>query len=81
MTETNTSAALTDTICNRLTYYITNGQLSNDDLVQIIEHTGSYLNLATRSEWKRQTGKCYNTAKKYRRNVRLFGATFVIDND
>lgn len=76
----NMPAKLIDSICERLSYYIAQGQLSNDELVQIIEHTGSYLNLSTRSQWAKQNGKSYNAAKKYRQNVKLFGTTFIIDN-
>jgi hypothetical protein len=72
---------LVDTICNRLDQYVHAGALSNDDMVQIIELLGDYLNLATRAEWVRRTGKSYNGGKNHRRNIRLFGATFIIDNE
>jgi len=57
------------------------GQLSNSDLVQIIECAGDLLNLQTRSSYAKSQGISYNGAKKFRQNVNLFGATFVIDND
>ena len=65
----------------RLSYYIENGHLSNADMLQIIEHVGQYLNLCTRSEYARQSGKSYNAAKKFRPNILLFGVKFVVDND
>ncbi len=67
--------------CNRIDQFATSGQLTNDDLVQIIEVAGSYLNLTTRSEYARQHKISYNGAKGFRRNIKLFGATFVIDNE
>ena len=40
-----------DKILNRLSELIETNQLNNEDLVQIIEHVGSYLNLQTISEY------------------------------
>lgn len=57
------------------------GKLTNAGLVQIIEQAGSFLNLRTRTEYKNQEGCSYNTAKKYRNNVKLFGINFIVDND
>ena len=54
--------------------------LSNDDLVQIIEVTGSYLNLATISKYALNNKISYNGAKKYRNVKKIFGVRFVIDN-
>jgi hypothetical protein len=73
--------ALINTILDRLSQYVYSGALNNDDMVQIIELIGDYLNLATRAEWARRTGKSYNGGKKFRRNIRLFGANFIIDNE
>lgn len=54
--------------------------LSNDDLVQIIEVTGSYLNLATISKYALNNKISYNGAKKYRNVKKIFGVRFVVDN-
>lgn len=59
---------------------IVNNYLSNDDLIQIIEHVGSYLNLRTRSAYAKEQGVSYNAAKKYRKNIIIFGVKFIIDN-
>lgn len=64
----------------RLQVAMEQGKLTNAGLVQIIEQAGSFLNLRTRSDYERQEGVSYNTAKRYRQNVKLFNVTFVIDN-
>jgi hypothetical protein len=81
MPQTNTDKPLVESICKRLDEFVMSDRLSNDGLVQIIEHVGGYLNLCTRSAYAKAWGKSYNAAKKFRKNVKLFGATFVIDND
>ncbi|MEO6682172.1 MAG: hypothetical protein ABIN48_05045 [Ginsengibacter sp.] len=55
--------------------------LSNADLVQIIEHTGGYLNLKTIPEYAKENGISYNGAKKFRTVRKIFNVKFVIDND
>jgi len=55
--------------------------LKNSDLLQIIEVCGNYLNLCTRSQYQKRTGKSYNCAKHFRTNIELFGVKFVLDND
>ena len=72
---------LIDNITNRLHQLVQDGQLNNDDLIQIIELAGGYLNLQTRSAWAKNAGKSYNAAKHFRQNVQLFGVAFVVDND
>ena len=59
---------------------IIDGTLSNEDLVQIIELCGGYLNLQTIPNYARTYGKSYNGVKKCRRIWNFFGAKFVIDN-
>jgi hypothetical protein len=81
MSKPATDKPLINTILDRLSHYVHAGALNNDDMVQIIELMGDYLNLATRAQWARRTGKSYNGGKKFRRNIRLFGANFIIDND
>jgi len=72
---------LKETICNHLSERIEKGELSNNDLVRIIEHCGSYLNLRTRSAYSKENNLSYNGAKYYRQNINLFGVKFIIDND
>jgi len=55
--------------------------LSNDDLVQIIELCGAFLNLQTISDYARAEGISYNGAKNNRAVRKLFGVKFVIDNE
>jgi hypothetical protein len=57
------------------------GELSNDDLVQIIELAGSYLNLQTISKYARAYGLSYNGVKKTREIRVIFDTRFVIDNE
>ena len=69
-----------DKILNRLSELIETNQLNNEDLVQIIEHVGSYLNLETISEYAKKNNLSYNGVKKYRKIIKLFNVKFVIDN-
>lgn len=55
--------------------------LSNDDLVQIIEHCGLHLNICTIAEYAKRNKISYNGAKKFRKNVELFHVKFIIDNE
>ena len=68
-------------ILEHLSLRIENGELSNDDLVQIIEHVGLYLNLQTISDYSKSNNISYNGAKKYRKIVVLFNQKFIIDNN
>lgn len=47
---------LVNKICEHLSERIESNDLSNDDIVQIIEHLGCYLNLQTISDYSRSTG-------------------------
>lgn len=60
---------------------IVSGELNNNDLVQIIELCGSYLNLRTISHYAKTEGLSYNGVKNFRSSVVLFGKKFIIDND
>ena len=57
-----------------------NNMLSNDDLVQIIEQCGNFLNLQTVSDYARSHKISYNGAKKFRQKVCIFNTKFIIDN-
>jgi len=67
-------------ICEDLTEKIITDQLSNNDLVQIIEHVGGYLNLCTISEYAKKNNLRYNGVKKFRTVKQIFKIKFVIDN-
>ena len=67
-------------VLNRLSELISNGEIDNKGLVQIIELAGGFLNLKTRSAYSKENNISYNGAKKFRENINLFGVTFIIDN-
>jgi len=54
--------------------------LSNDELVQIIDQSGSFLNLQTISDYAKENKISYNGAKKFRKTVKIFNVKFIIDN-
>ena len=58
-----------------------NEELDNDSLVQLIELSGSYLNLATIPDYARMNNISYNGVKKFRTIKTLFNTKFVIDNE
>lgn len=72
---------LINTICSHLSQRIEASELTNDELVQIIEHIGGYLNLTTISEYARQQNLSYNGVKKFRQVTKIFNVKFVIDNN
>jgi hypothetical protein len=72
---------LINTICDHLERRIHAGELSNDDLVQIIELCGRYLNLQTISDYARDNNISYNGAKHNRQVRQLFNVKFIIDNE
>ncbi|RXK57550.1 hypothetical protein ESA94_20340 [Lacibacter luteus] len=72
---------LVNKICEHLSLRIENGELSNTDMVQIIEHIGAYLNIATVPNYAKQNNMSYNGVKKYRHVKKIFNVKFVIDNE
>jgi hypothetical protein len=72
---------IVNTICEHLSKRIISGELQNSDMVQIIEHIGSYLNLQTIPDYSKQNNISYNGAKKFRKVQKIFGVKFVIDNN
>ena len=58
-----------------------NNEISNEVLVQIIELAGGYLNLQTITDYAKANNISYNGAKKFRKNIELFGVKFIIDNE
>ena len=57
-----------------------NNMLSNDDLVQIIEQCGNFLNLQTIADYAKTNNMSYNGAKNFRQKVKIFNVNFIIDN-
>jgi hypothetical protein len=68
-------------ITERINQLTNEGQLNNEDLVQLIELAGSYLNLQTIPKYVADTGMSYNGVKHHRQIKELFGVKFVIDNE
>lgn len=72
---------LINTIQQHLAKRVEADELTNEDLVQLIEQLGSYLNLQTIPAYAKQNNMSYNGAKKFRKVVVIFGEKFIIDND
>lgn len=72
---------LINKIEEHLTERIISGELTNDDLVQLIELLGGFLNLKTISDYAKENGKSYNGVKHFRNVKEIFNVKFVIDND
>jgi len=71
---------LKDRIILNISKGVDNNVLSNDDLLQIIECVGDYLNLATISKYATKNDLSYNGAKNNRNIKKIFGVRFVVDN-
>jgi hypothetical protein len=71
---------LINTITEHISKRIDSGELSNEDLVQLIEHLGGYLNLQTIPNYAKANGKSYNV-KNFRTVKELFGVKFIVDNE
>jgi hypothetical protein len=68
-------------INKNITIGIKQNLISNNDLLQIIEHCEDYLNLKTISDYAKENNMSYNGVKHHRKLVKLFGITFVQEND
>jgi len=68
-------------VLNRLMELVENNELTNADIVQIIELLGGYLNLQTIAAYAEKNGKSYNGVKKHRQIINLFGCKLVLDNE
>ena len=68
-------------LCDFLTEKTMNGELSNNDLVQLIEVAGAFLNLKTISDYAKENNLSYNGAKHFRKTIEIFKTKFIIDND
>lgn len=67
-------------VSNLIADQMQNDELSNDDLVQIIELCGGFLNLQTIPKYAKEHNLSYNGAKKCREVKEILGVKFVIDN-
>ena len=56
-------------------------ELSNDDMVQLIEFAGAFLNLKTIPDYAKDNNISYNGVKNFRTIKTIFNTQFVIDND
>lgn len=68
-------------IQEHLSVRIENNELTNHELVQLIEHVGLYLNLSTIPDYAKSNNMSYNGVKKFRKIQKIFNVKFVIDND
>ncbi len=68
-------------ITSHLSSRIENGELSNNDLVQLIELIGGYLNIKTIPDYCKENKISYNGAKKFRNPITIFNTKFIINND
>jgi hypothetical protein len=68
-------------LCDFVTEKTMNGELSNNDLVQLIEVAGAFLNLQTISDYAKAKNLSYNGVKHHRNVVEIFNTKFVIDNE
>lgn len=57
------------------------GELSNNDLVQLIEVAGALLNLQTIPDYAKTKNLSYNGVKNHREIIKIFNTKFVIDNE
>lgn len=72
---------LKDKILKNIYLGVENNLVGDDDLVQIIEQAGAFLNLQTISDYAKENKISYNGAKKFRNVKKIFGVKFIIDNE
>ncbi len=60
---------------------LSNGELDNDDLVQIIERINTYLNLKTIQRYANDNKISYNGAKNHRGVINVIGLKLIPDNN
>jgi hypothetical protein len=68
-------------LCDFVTQKTMLGELSNNDLVQLIEVAGSFLNIKTIPDYAKENNLTYNGVKNHRKIIEIFNTKFVIDND
>jgi hypothetical protein len=57
------------------------GELSNDNIVQIIESIGSIIGLNTIQEYAKINNKSYNGVKNFGQTKQMFGVKLAYDKD
>lgn len=73
---------LVGVIKEHLASRVQNNELSNQDLIEVIDLLGRYLNAETISNYAKREGISYNGAlKRNLKHFELFGVKFVIDNE
>ena len=75
--------SLINTIINHIGQRVQNNELTDGDLIELIDHIGThFLGLKTIADKSREMGIDYNIVKKSKIEKRvLFGVKFVMDND
>jgi len=68
-------------LCDFVTQKTMLGELSNNDLVQLIEVAGAFLNIKTIPDYAKENNLTYNGVKNNRKIIEIFNTKFVIDND
>lgn len=68
-------------LCDFVTEKTMQGELSNNDLVQLIEVAGAFLNLQTIPDYAKAKNLSYNGVKNHREIIEIFNVKFVIDNN
>ena len=68
-------------LCDFVTEKTMNGEFTNNDLVQLIEVAGAFLNLQTISDYAKAKNLSYNGVKHHRNVIEIFNTKFVIDNE
>lgn len=68
-------------LCDFVTEKTMAGEITNEDLLQLIEVAGSFLNLKTISDYAKENNLSYNGAKHFRKTEEIFNTKFIIDND
>ena len=58
-----------------------NGELSNDDLVELIKHLGAYGNVMSVKDYSNENGITVQGVYNHRNVVSLWGFKFVVEND
>jgi hypothetical protein len=75
-----TGKSRSEIIMERLMECIHNGEVENDQLLQIFEHTGVILGLCTPSQYAKRHNISEQAAHKKDHKI-LFGYKFIIDNE
>lgn len=72
---------LINTICEHIGKRFVANELSNDDMVQLIEYCGGFLNLKTIPNYAKDNNLSYNGVKNFRTIKIIYGVHFVVDNE